>query len=86
MAGLSLDLIGLQLFTGLALGALYVLLALGLSLIFGMLTIVNFAHGAFYMLGAYVGLWLMMRGANFGSRCWRRRSSSARSAWRSNAC
>jgi branched-chain amino acid transport system permease protein len=65
MAGLSLDLIGLQLFTGLALGALYVLLALGLSLIFGMLTIVNFAHGAFYMLGAYVGLWLMMRGANF---------------------
>jgi branched-chain amino acid transport system permease protein len=65
MEGLSLDLIALQLFTGLALGALYVLLALGLSLIFGMLTVVNFAHGAFYMLGAYVGLWLMMRGANF---------------------
>src|SRR5580700_2127477 len=65
MEGLTLELIGLQLFAGLALGAVYVLLALGLSLIFGMLTVVNFAHGAFYMLGAYVGLWLMMHGANF---------------------
>jgi branched-chain amino acid transport system permease protein len=41
------------------------LLAIGLSLIFGMLTVVNFAHGAFYMLGAYVGLWLLTQGANF---------------------
>jgi branched-chain amino acid transport system permease protein len=65
MAGLSLDLIGLQLFTGVALGAVYVLLAIGLSLIFGMLTVVNFAHGAFFMLGAYVGLWLMMHGVDF---------------------
>jgi branched-chain amino acid transport system permease protein len=65
MAGLTLDLIGLQLFAGLALGAVYVLLAIGLSLIFGMLTVVNFAHGAFYMLGAYVGLWLLSQGYNF---------------------
>ena len=56
MTGLSFDLIALQLFTGLALGAIYVLFAIGLSLIFGMLTVVNFAHGAFYMIGAYVGL------------------------------
>jgi len=33
---------------------LFVLLAIGLSLIFGLLTVVNFAHGAFYMVGAYV--------------------------------
>ncbi len=65
MAGLTLDLIGMQLFAGVALGAVYVLLAIGLSLIFGMLTVVNFAHGAFYMLGAYVGLWLMAYGGNF---------------------
>ncbi|GEO14878.1 branched-chain amino acid ABC transporter permease [Microvirga aerophila] len=65
MAGLTLDLIGLQLFTGLALGAVYVLLAIGLSLIFGMLTVVNFAHGAFYMLGAYVGVYLLALGGNF---------------------
>jgi branched-chain amino acid transport system permease protein len=65
MAGLSLELIGLQLFAGLALGSVYVLLAIGLSLIFGMLTVVNFAHGAFFMLGAYVGLWLLSMGFNF---------------------
>ncbi|EKS36712.1 branched-chain amino acid ABC transporter permease [Afipia broomeae] len=65
MAGLSFDLIALQLFTGLALGAIYVLFAIGLSLIFGMLTVVNFAHGAFYMVGAYVGLFLLSLGGNF---------------------
>jgi branched-chain amino acid transport system permease protein len=65
MAGLSFDLIAMQLFTGLALGAIYVLFAIGLSLIFGMLTVVNFAHGAFYMVGAYVGLFLVSLGGNF---------------------
>jgi branched-chain amino acid transport system permease protein len=65
MTGLSFDLIALQLFAGLALGAIYVLFAIGLSLIFGMLTVVNFAHGAFYMVGAYVGLYILMLGGNF---------------------
>src|ERR1700748_177267 len=65
MAGLSLNLIPIQLFTGLALGAIYVLFAIGLSLIFGMLTVVNFAHGAFYMVGAYAGLFLVSMGGNF---------------------
>jgi branched-chain amino acid transport system permease protein len=55
MDGITPQLLGMQLFTGLALGAIYVLLAVGLSLIFGMLTVVNFAHGAFFMVGAYVG-------------------------------
>src|SRR3978361_1781152 len=64
MAGLSFDLIALQLFAGLALGAIYVLFAIGLSLIFGMLTVVNFAHGAFYMVGAYVGLYILSLGGN----------------------
>jgi branched-chain amino acid transport system permease protein len=44
----------MQLFNGLILGSLYVLLALGLSIIFGTLGIINFAHGAFFMLGAYI--------------------------------
>src|SRR3977135_2323758 len=65
MAGLSPELIALQLFAGLALGAIYVLFAIGLSLIFGMLTVVNFAHGAFYMVGAYVGLYILSLGGNF---------------------
>ncbi len=42
-----------QLFNGLVLGSFYVLLSLGLTIIFGMMGVVNFAHGAIYMLGAY---------------------------------
>lgn len=43
-----------QVFNGLVNGGFYALLALGLSIIFGLLRIVNFAHGAMYMLGAFV--------------------------------
>ena len=42
-----------QLFNGLTLGALLVLVAMGLTIVFGTLGVVNFAHGAFYMVGAY---------------------------------
>lgn len=42
-----------QLINGLAYGGILVLLAIGLSLVFGLMGIVNFAHGAFYTLGAY---------------------------------
>src|SRR3954447_25709101 len=42
-----------QALNGLVGGAFYALLALGLAVIFGMLGVVNFAHGAFYMLGAF---------------------------------
>ena len=38
---------------GLIIGVFYALMAIGLSRIFGILKIVNFAHGEFYMLGAY---------------------------------
>jgi branched-chain amino acid transport system permease protein len=41
---------------GVVTGGVYVLVALGLTLIFGVLGIVNFAHGEFYMLGGYLGL------------------------------
>lgn len=51
----TFDLIMQQAAAGLALGSIYVLLAVGLTLIFGLLNVVNFAHGAFYMLGAYIG-------------------------------
>jgi branched-chain amino acid transport system permease protein len=61
----SYDLILLQLVTGVALGAIYVLLAIGLSLIFGLLNVVNFAHGAFFMVGAYVGVFLFGLTGNF---------------------
>ena len=54
MPDVSLSALAAQAFTGLVLGGILVLLAMGLSLIFGLMTVVNFAHGAFYMLGAYV--------------------------------
>lgn len=46
----------LQVLTGLQLGAIYALIALGLTLIFGTLNVVNFAHGALYMIAAYVAV------------------------------
>ena len=52
------ELILMQLFSGVALGAILVITALGLSIIFGMLGVVNFAHGALFMVGAYAGLWV----------------------------
>lgn len=45
-----------QALNGISFGALLFILAAGLSLIFGMMDVVNLAHGAFYMLGAYITL------------------------------
>ncbi len=65
MGDITLQLLLLQLATGIALGAVYALLAIGLSLIFGMLTVVNFAHGAFYMVGAFMGVYFLGLTGNF---------------------
>src|SRR6516225_2337535 len=56
-----------QLVVGLVNGCFYAMLSLGLSIIFGMLEIVNFAHGAFYMLGAIL-TWFAL--AQFGIGYW----------------
>jgi branched-chain amino acid transport system permease protein len=45
-----------QLLNGLSVGLVYALVAIGFTLIFGVLNVVNFAHGEIYMLGAYAGL------------------------------
>ena len=54
-----------QILNGIGLGMLYFLLAVGLSVIFGLLQFVNFAHGAFYLLGAYLTFDLTQRGFSF---------------------
>jgi branched-chain amino acid transport system permease protein len=46
---------------GLILGLVYIAIAVGLTIIFGTLRLVNFAHGAFYAIGAYVGLVIAQR-------------------------
>jgi branched-chain amino acid transport system permease protein len=54
-----------QTFNGLSYGALLFLLASGLSLIFGVMRIVNLAHGSYFLLGGYVGLTVMWRTRSF---------------------
>src|SRR3954467_15077135 len=54
-----------QLLIGLINGSFYALLSLGLAIIFGLLNVVNFAHGALYMLGAFVA-WFLLEKAGIG--------------------
>lgn len=54
--GLPLNAVLAQAMLGLNQGAFYAVLSLGLAVIFGLLNIINFAHGAFYMLGAFLAL------------------------------
>jgi branched-chain amino acid transport system permease protein len=57
--------LALQTFVGIVIGGIYTLVAAGLSLIFGVLGVTNFAHGALYMLGAYAGILVLSLGGNF---------------------
>jgi branched-chain amino acid transport system permease protein len=54
-----------QLLLGLINGAFYAMLSLGLAVIFGLLNIINFAHGALYMMGAF-GAWLLLEYLGIG--------------------
>jgi branched-chain amino acid transport system permease protein len=65
--GISSQQLFQQLLVGLINGSFYALLSLGLSVIFGMLNIVNFAHGALYMVGAFVAYFLL---EDFGVNYW----------------
>jgi branched-chain amino acid transport system permease protein len=53
-----MDFIPQYVFNGLVVGCSYALIAIGLTAIFGLMEIANFAHGQFYMLGAYFTYWL----------------------------
>ena len=50
-----------QLVNGISLGSIYALIALGYTMVYGVLRLINFAHGDVYMLGAYVGYYLSRR-------------------------
>jgi branched-chain amino acid transport system permease protein len=45
-----------QFFNGLSLGAIYALIAIGYTMVYGIIGMINFAHGEIYMIGAYVGV------------------------------
>lgn len=53
-----------QLINGLTLGSTYALIALGYTMVYGIVQLINFAHGEIYMFGAFVGLFLVMAGMN----------------------
>lgn len=51
-----------QLINGLQLGAVYALIALGYTMVYGIVRLINFAHGDVFMVGAYIGLYCIARG------------------------
>jgi branched-chain amino acid transport system permease protein len=53
------DLIVQQIINGLSLGAMYALLALGFTLVYGILELINFAHFNVFMVGSFIGLWTL---------------------------
>lgn len=69
--GLPLPVLAGQIMLGLVNGCFYAVLSLGLAVIFGLLRIVNFAHGAFFMVGAF-GAWMLQKylGAGYWLALW----------------
>jgi len=65
--GVPLNALYAQLLLGLMNGSFYAILSLGLAVIFGMLNIINFTHGAQYMMGAFVA-WILL--SRFGVNYW----------------
>ncbi|HEX7589343.1 MAG TPA: branched-chain amino acid ABC transporter permease [Anaerolineae bacterium] len=65
MLNLNPDFLFIQLLNGLTSGVLLFLISAGLAIIFGMMDVINLAHGSFYMLGAYIGLSLSRATQNF---------------------
>jgi branched-chain amino acid transport system permease protein len=64
--GIPAPVLASQLMLGLVNGAFYAVLSLGLSVVFGLLNVINFAHGAFYMVGAYAAfIGLTCLGVNY---------------------
>jgi branched-chain amino acid transport system permease protein len=48
-----------QFFNALTLGAIYALIALGYTMVYGIIELINFAHGDVFMVGAFTGMWLL---------------------------
>lgn len=55
---------------GLTLGAVYAVVALGYTMVYGILQLINFAHGEIFMSGAFIGtaLFILIMGMKFGHR------------------
>src|SRR6202042_2081898 len=62
---IPIDLLIIQTLNGIVAGMILALVASGLTLIFGIMDVVNFAHGELFMLGAYVGVVIITATGNF---------------------
>ncbi|MBT3236541.1 MAG: branched-chain amino acid ABC transporter permease [Bdellovibrionales bacterium] len=56
--------LGQYLINGITQGSIYALIALGYTMVYGIIKLINFAHGEFYMIGAFVGYYLVISGAS----------------------
>ena len=65
--GYSMEQFFQQLLNGLAVGGIYALVALGYTMVYGVLKLINFAHGDLFTIGAYLGLTLLVSGGLAGS-------------------
>src|ERR1700761_7761323 len=54
-----MDLVLQQIINGLTMGAIYAIVGLGYTMVYGIIRLINFAHGAVFMVGAYVGLTML---------------------------
>ncbi len=66
MSGFSLLEFIQQIINGLTLGSIYALIAIGYTMVYGIIGMINFAHGEIYMIGAYVGLLVITALGLFG--------------------
>ncbi len=66
------DLLLQQIINGLSLGAMYSLLALGFTMVYGIIELINFAHFNVFMVGSFFGLWVLEATGLIGQRSTRR--------------
>ena len=62
------DLLLQQIINGLSLGAMYSLLALGFTMVYGIIELINFAHFNVFMVGSFFGLWVLEATGLIGQR------------------
>src|SRR5262245_5919021 len=62
------DLLLQQFINGLSLGAMYALLALGFTMVYGIIELINFAHFNVFMVGSFIAMWLMQAFGIVGQR------------------
>ena len=70
-----------QMFNGVTLGSTYALIAIGYTMVYGIIGMINFAHGEVYMIGSYVSFMIiaaLMMMASTPAGCWWRLASSGR--------